>query len=238
APVIGELKPGPTRHAAKVESFYRNLIGLLRRAMVQVEAQAMCLFCSWRFGTQDVVILLAGAGDYYRIRLVTRRWAVKELGEHTYSPETLQRLKAASEERGDVGLDLPDMDHMYGNPLSAQERQKKLNDQRAARRTRRDAQRQQYLKATSTSPSTDRTAPPFTKEALDGLARGGNFFESRPPQLPFEAAEAQGWSRVLQLGSEMSNRYMESVQGFIRRCDIREDGRREGVRFHKATWTG
>ncbi|KAJ6622185.1 hypothetical protein B0H10DRAFT_1788483, partial [Mycena sp. CBHHK59/15] len=54
APLVGELKPGPTRHADKIDSFY-------------AEAQGLCLFCSWRFATQEEALLLARAGDCYRI---------------------------------------------------------------------------------------------------------------------------------------------------------------------------
>ncbi|KAJ6474745.1 hypothetical protein C8R45DRAFT_1217197 [Mycena sanguinolenta] len=250
APLVGELKPGPTRHADKIDSFYVNLSGLLLQGMLQAEAQGLCLFCSWRFATQQVVLLLAGAGDHYRVRRVTRDWAVEELDGEPYTAKTLKKLKAAWMERGDVNLDSPDNDdlnavedgdwtegqavHMYGNPQDANQRQQKLNDQRTLRRIKRNAQSQKYLKALTTPPSQDRTVPLFTNEALNAIHPGGELFESRPPELYFGDSETTGWSRVLQLGSTLSNQYMAKIQDFIRQFEILEEDRRKKVFFAKA----
>lgn len=93
APLLAELKPGPARHPTTLRTFYSNLSGLLRAASLQVHQQAICLFCSWRFGTQDNVILLAGPGDYYRLRWVNRKWAVDDLGGKQYLPGNLKKYK-------------------------------------------------------------------------------------------------------------------------------------------------
>ncbi|KAJ7823474.1 hypothetical protein B0H14DRAFT_3469992 [Mycena olivaceomarginata] len=57
------------------------------------------------FGTQQRIILLAGAGEYYRIRWVTRGWAVKKLNGEPYSPATLKVRKRAGEEFDDGDSD-------------------------------------------------------------------------------------------------------------------------------------
>ncbi|KAJ7883849.1 hypothetical protein B0H14DRAFT_3746092 [Mycena olivaceomarginata] len=218
--------------------------------MLQAKAQGLCLFCSWRFATQEVAILLAAAGDYYTIRRVTRRWAVDELNGESYTPQILKRLKEAWREQANVNLDSPDIDdvnaledgdwtegqesHMYGNPLDAHQRQQKLNDERTERRMRRNAQRQNYADALTTPPSQDRTAPLFTDEALNAIHPGGDLFESRPPELYFSDSETKGWSQVLQLGSTLSNQYMAKIQDFMRQRENLEEGRRKAVFFTKA----
>ncbi|KAJ7889354.1 hypothetical protein B0H14DRAFT_2561853 [Mycena olivaceomarginata] len=195
-------------------------------------------------------LLLAGAGDYYRIRRVTRDWAVKELNGEPYTAQTLKDLKAAWMERSDVNLDSPDTDdvnavedgdwtegqvgHMYGSPLDAHQRQQKLNDERTLRRIKRNAQSEKYLKALTAPPSKERTAALFTNEALNAIHPGGELFESRPPEIYFSSSETKGWSRVLQLGSALSDRYMAKIQNFIHDHEILEEDRRNKVFFVKA----
>ncbi|KAJ7264434.1 hypothetical protein B0H12DRAFT_1068695 [Mycena haematopus] len=235
APVLGELKPGPTRHADNIKSFYLNLTGLLRQGMLQVEAQALCLFCSWRFATQSHAILLAGAGDYYRVCRVTREWAVEELDGAPYSSETLKKLKAVWGERGDVDLDDPDnhdvnavedgdwtegqLGHMYGTPLDAHDRQQKLNNERTLRRLKRNAQREKYLNAITVSSSRDRTAPLFTNEALNDVHRGA-------VAGPMDGHVSYNLARH-------SDQYMAEIQVFIRQREQLEEARGKNVFFTK-----
>ncbi|KAJ6537459.1 hypothetical protein B0H10DRAFT_2142185 [Mycena sp. CBHHK59/15] len=123
APFFTELKPLPSRHVGGIESFWSSLTRLLRDGALQAEAQALCLFCSSRFGTQEDVVILTGAGDYYRIRRVTRAWSRPKLKGAPYTSNTLKDLKAATRER----LDLADdgdwtegkEEEMYGDSLSA-----------------------------------------------------------------------------------------------------------------------
>ncbi|KAJ7023539.1 hypothetical protein C8F04DRAFT_1134201 [Mycena alexandri] len=250
APVIVELKRGATRHAEKIDAFYHDLNLLLGRGMLQAEAQGLCLFSSWRFATQRRVVLLAGAGEYYTIRLVTRDWAADELGDDPYSAEGLKVVKGL---RGDDYDDDDDddsdnadddddddwtegrVDEMYGSPLNALERQKKLNAERDIRAAKRAAQREQYFAALATPPAADRTVPLFADEALDAVHPGGDLFESRPPEHYFAPGGTEAWSGVLRLGSERSNAYMAKIQDFIREQEIREDDRRKGVFFRRAT---
>jgi hypothetical protein len=214
---------------------------LLGEAVLQAEAQAHCLFSSWRVGTQDEVLLLAGAGDYYQIRRVTRDWSTVELGGKIYTSETLKDLKAAAkkldcmEEDGDwtEGQE----EDMYGDPGSAKDRQKRLNDQREGRNKRaekRAERTEQFANALNATPSADRTTPVFSHQALDELHRlqtQEDFLESEDPEKYFTGVDPSDWSRVLQLGSELSNRYMTRIQGFIRTIEEREAERRKNVLF-------
>ncbi|KAJ7243231.1 hypothetical protein C8J57DRAFT_1477179 [Mycena rebaudengoi] len=241
AALLGELKPGPTRHARRIASFLSNLNTLRGEAVLQVEAQAHCLFSSWRFGTQDEVLLLAGAGDYYQIRRVTRDWSIVELSGKVYTSETLKDLKAAAkkldymQEDGDwtEGKE----EDMYGDPGSAKDRQKRLNDQREGRNKRaekRAERTEQFTNALSATPSADRTTPLFSHQALDELHQlqaQEHLFESEHPEKYFTGVDPSDWSGVLQLGSELSNRYMTRIQGFIRTVEEREAERRKNVLF-------
>lgn len=249
APVLGELKPGPTRHPTGVKSFLKSLNLLLSEGTLQAEAQALCLFCSARFATQDEVLLLAGAGDYYQICRVTRTWSRPQLKGGKYSSNTLKELKAAARERllveDDGDWTEGKEEEMYGDPESAKQRQKELNEQRAqqvkqrskraaARVEKRDVQHQKFLDALKTPPSADRTTPLFTDAALNSVHRnetGDDLFESKAPETYFAESGFTEWSRVLQLGSGLSNRYMAKIQDYIRTFEDREERRRAEVFF-------
>ncbi|KAJ7499448.1 hypothetical protein FB451DRAFT_38810 [Mycena latifolia] len=250
APLLGELKPGPTRHPNTIGIFHTNLTQLLGQGMAQAEEQALCLFCSWRFASQNEVLLLAGAGDYYKICRLNRQWAVDALARarRPYSSDLLKRLKAAGTERFDASMSDPlaedgdwtedgDLENlMYGSPLDALARQKQV-DERAERRIRRDKVREKYQTALNTSPNDqDRASPLFTNEALNTVHRsetGVDLFESNTPEI-FFAKPSGTWSAVLQLGSDQSNRFMKEIQEVIRKCEIQEETRREHVYFEES----
>lgn len=101
APVIVELKPDEPRHPKNVESYHRSLSSLLKEGSEQAEEQALCLFCSWRFGGQKEVILIAGAGRHYRLRKVTRQWAANKLHGRSYSAATLKEMKENQDEKNE-----------------------------------------------------------------------------------------------------------------------------------------
>ncbi|KAJ7449710.1 hypothetical protein B0H11DRAFT_1743490 [Mycena galericulata] len=240
AALLGELKPGPTRHTRQIGPFLSNLNTLLGEVVLQAEAQAHCLFSSWRFGTQDEVLLLAGAGDYYQIRRVTRDWSIVKLDGKTYTSETLKDLKAAAKQfdymAGDGDWTEGQEEEMYGHPGRAKDRQERLNDQRKGRNKRaekRAERTEQFVNALNAPPSADRTTPLFSYAALNELHRQAqeDFFESEDPEKYFAGVGPSDWSRVLQLGSELPNRYMTRIQGFIRTVEERETERRKNVVF-------
>jgi hypothetical protein len=209
---------------------------LLGEAVLQAEAQAHCLFSSWRFGTQDEVLLLAGAGDYYQIRRVTRDWSIVKLDGKIYTSETLKDLKAAAKQFDYMAEDGDwtegQEEEMYGHPGSAKDRQKRLNDQRKGqnKRAEKRAERtEQFANALNAPPSADRTTPLFSHTALNELHRlqaQEDFFESEDPEKYFTRVGPSDWSHVLQLGSELSNRYMTRIQGFIRTDARLRNGKR------------
>ncbi|KAJ6478000.1 hypothetical protein DFH09DRAFT_1341988 [Mycena vulgaris] len=237
APLLAELKPGPTRHPKTLRMFYSNLSGLLREASLQVHQQAICLFCSWRFGTQDNVILLAGAGDYYRLRWVNRKWAVDDLGGKQYLPGNLKKYK--NPWWADKGLDQSNSDDvvdddwtegkqadMYGSPLDASARQNKLNSERRIAETRHH----KLVAALTTSPSNDRAAPLFQDAELDLIHQNHTdsnvpFFETRRAKIFFN--KPGEWSGVLRLGSVLTNEYMDRVKQLIKGHEVAEQKRRE-----------
>ncbi|KAJ7864277.1 hypothetical protein B0H14DRAFT_3443626 [Mycena olivaceomarginata] len=253
-PLIAELKPGPTRHADKIDGFYASLSGRLRAGMRQADLQAICLFSSWMFAIQNEIILIAGAGENFRLRRVTRDWATGILRGTPYinSFELVKLLKKEDlddeepnwEEIDDVNA-VEDGDwtegqeeDMYGGgPQDALERQQRLNAQRTQRRVARAARSQRYADALNTPPNKDRTAPLFSEEALNAIHKndtGGELFESRPPDTYFEGTGATAWSGVLQLGSPLSNAYMAKIQKIIQEHEIQEERQREAVVFHKS----
>ncbi|KAJ7045633.1 hypothetical protein C8F04DRAFT_1334217 [Mycena alexandri] len=134
---------------------------------------------------------------------------------------------------------------MYGDPHSAKQRQKELNErvkeqaeQRAKRATaraeKRDMQQQKLQDALKTLPSADHTTPLFTDAALNAVHRdqtGDDLFESKAPETYFAGSGFTEWSRVLQLGSDLSNRYMAKIQDYIRTFEDREERRRTEVFF-------
>ncbi|KAJ7714244.1 hypothetical protein DFH07DRAFT_785813 [Mycena maculata] len=240
ATLLGELKPGPTRHARHIESFLSNLNTLLRDATLQAEAQALCLFCSWRFGTQDVVLLLAGAGEYYRIRHVTRNWSVVELNGEIYTSKTLKELKTAAKQLDYLGEDGDwtegQEEEMYGDPGSAEDRQKTLNNKRKHHLWACRLVGFFGLYKLVQAPAT-RTAQPL----FSPMTRSTNSIESkqvetssslRPedPEKYFSGDGPSEWSCVLH-GSDLSNWYMTRIQDFIRTFEEREADRRKNVLF-------
>jgi hypothetical protein len=71
-PILEERKRGPTRHPKDLEEYCLSISGPLDEAKSQVTTQAGILFSSPRFLDQNIVILLATAGEYYRIAVLKR----------------------------------------------------------------------------------------------------------------------------------------------------------------------
>lgn len=58
APILIELKPGPTRHPKDLDTFLTAVMFRLRAAQQQATEQSFCLFASWRFASQIIVSTL------------------------------------------------------------------------------------------------------------------------------------------------------------------------------------
>ncbi|KAJ7644508.1 hypothetical protein FB45DRAFT_1116007 [Roridomyces roridus] len=258
APVVVELKRLPVRSAKNVDEYCTNLAGLLMSGKGQAEEQAICLFSSARFATQDDVFIVAGAGEYYQICWVTRRWAWKKLGgskSKGYIVQRLKRVKADDvtehvDDDGDWTLQKDAM--MYNDPLSVADMQIILRKERyEARSAKKEQVAEKAAAAREEGPSADRTVPLFSKTALNAVHRQKHqqeLFESRTPEKYMEYAQGviriiendrddelktikTPWSRVLQLGSSESNQFMDMIQTHIRKIEKAEDKRREQTMF-------
>ena len=71
-PLLEEKKRAPTRHPLDLEDHVRSIRSALLDAQVQVATQAKILFSSPRFATQDLVVLVASSGEYYRLAVLSR----------------------------------------------------------------------------------------------------------------------------------------------------------------------
>ena len=71
-PILEERKRCPTRHPKDLEEYFQSIFLALNEAQKQVSTQAKILFSSLRFLDQDTVILLATAGEYYRLAVLQR----------------------------------------------------------------------------------------------------------------------------------------------------------------------
>ncbi|KAJ6484152.1 hypothetical protein C8R45DRAFT_1099298 [Mycena sanguinolenta] len=191
---------------------------------------------------KDEVILLAGAGDYYRLRWVNRKWAADDVGEKEYLPGNLQNYKNPWWSDKDVDVDdnnnnksnSEDIDDwtqvkevdMYGSPLDARVRQDRLNSEQRIAETLHD----KFTAALRTPASNDRAEPLFKDAELDVIYRNHTgarlpFFETRRTKAFFN--QPGKWSGVLRLGSQISDEYMDRVKHFIKQHETAEQKRRE-----------
>ncbi|KAJ7027018.1 hypothetical protein C8F04DRAFT_1238293 [Mycena alexandri] len=229
APVLGELKPGPTHHAKGIKTFLSGLNLLLSEGTLQGR------------GSSTVSFLLGAICDTGRGPPARRGWG--DTPGHQEMPRgsgSLLKMTAIGRREKRTRCMVTQ---------SAKQRQKELNEQRTKRvkeqakqrakratgRTeKRDMQHQKLLDALKTSPSVDRTTPLFTDAALNAVHRdetGDDLFESKAPETYFAGSGFMEWSRVLQLGSDLSNRYMAKIQDYIRTFEDREEKRKTEVFF-------
>ncbi|KAE9388582.1 hypothetical protein BT96DRAFT_1025387 [Gymnopus androsaceus JB14] len=254
APVLVELKPGPPRHPKDAQSYLSALETILDEAEAQVEEQALCLFCSWRFATQNKVVLIAGAGWYYRIKVVTREWAVKKLDGCPYTTVRLKTMKRGQDEKNEDEVDEHEdlgedseceneekEEELYGDPVNAAQRQQQINEERMRRHERYNESRRKYLATVSKKPNyTDRSAPLFPAADLDRIYATLPFVQKAPKAF-FEHGSvasffvddsiASHWSQTFVLGEEKSNEVMKQVKVFMKTMEAREDTRRSSVHF-------
>jgi hypothetical protein len=110
------------------------------------------------------------------------------------------------------------------------EREKQIKA-RKARHDERDRKRQAHEDALEVLPNPDLTAPIFTDAQLDAA---GAVFESHSPKDFFDKPTSEKpvqWTKILRLGSELSNQYMQHIKEMLRRYERAEENRRETVFF-------
>jgi len=71
-PLLEEKKRPPTRHPRDLDTHVLSILEALDAARSQVTTQAKILFSSPRFATQNLVILVASSGEYYRLAVLSR----------------------------------------------------------------------------------------------------------------------------------------------------------------------
>ena len=95
-PLLEEKKRAPTRHPRDLEDHVWSILNALNDAQSQVTTQAKILFSSPRFATQDLVILIASSGEYYRLAVLQRGHPV--LQKLPTSDEVTELLSTPSEQ--------------------------------------------------------------------------------------------------------------------------------------------
>lgn len=71
-PLLEEKKRAPTRHPCDLDDYVWSIMTALNSAQSQVTTQAKILFSSPRFATQNLVILVASSGEFYRLAVLSR----------------------------------------------------------------------------------------------------------------------------------------------------------------------
>ncbi len=71
-PLLEEKKRPPTRHPRDLEAHVWSILAALDAAQSQIATQAKILFSSPRFATQNLVVLVASSGEYYRLAVLSR----------------------------------------------------------------------------------------------------------------------------------------------------------------------
>jgi hypothetical protein len=105
-PILEERKRAPTRHPKDIEEHIDTIHSALESAQKQVLGQARILFSSRRFADQKLVILLATAGQYYRIAVLRRDHSV--FGSAPSDFDVLDVLEAQEKDSEDLGEDSAD----------------------------------------------------------------------------------------------------------------------------------
>ncbi|KAJ7628596.1 hypothetical protein FB45DRAFT_918711 [Roridomyces roridus] len=245
APLLAELKRIPPRHSKTATTFHHNLIHLLNLACQQAKAQARCLFASSAFARQDRVILVAGAGDYYQVCIVTREWAIERLdGFDDLDEDDLEEIFATAIKNGAFIEKLEDKDladeykNIIGHPRRIREQIEERDARYVQRCLKREALQNRLAPSSPTGPNSDHSRARFSDEELGSVHRqtedGVELFEVQSAQTFFTQSESAVWSRLLRLGTSKSNDFMEKIQDIIGEFEVKEETRRKKMKFANA----
>jgi hypothetical protein len=105
-PLLEKKKRAPTRHPLDLEAHVRSIQAALDDAQSQVVTQAKILFSSPRFATQDLVILVASSGEYYRLAVLSRGHRALSVIPSAFDVFTLIMDEEETPEFSDVVEDL------------------------------------------------------------------------------------------------------------------------------------
>ena len=178
-PILAERKRGPTRHPKDLEEYFQSIFLALKDAQKQVSTQAKVLFSSVRFLDQDLVILLATAGEYYRLAVLQRDHDV--LLDKPSSFHINQLIEA--QDTPDLGDDVED----FSEPLVESSAIKKERHQLEEKRKEQERERQNRARtARAEARAARETALSDPKLKLKARARQRSQFvlDAGPPPYP------------------------------------------------------
>ncbi len=145
-PLLEEKKRAPTRHPRDLEAHVVSIQAALDAAQSQVTTQAKILFSSPRFATQDLVVLVASSGEYYRLAVLSRGHRTLSTIPSSYDIFTLIINQEETLEVSDVVEDLKcqlvlsartsterEQQRLFAQQKAEKEEKVKQNDAREAR---------------------------------------------------------------------------------------------------------
>jgi hypothetical protein len=243
-PILEERKRAPTRHPKDLEDCFSSLDTALDRAQRQVLSQARILFSSRRFAEQELVILLATAGQYYRIAVLRRDHGVFGKVPNEFDVENV--LDAQEKDCDDLGEDSDDyLSELILSSTIVQEReqipemfrQQEEKRQSATSDALNNAQNEALPDHERQRPSSDQTAPPVFKDGLiesfyklsrlstDEYHRYPQFFEpkSRANETIDSFARIRDphdrtkvvFTGVIRVGSPVSDRFVQMIRQYL-----------------------
>lgn len=243
-PILEERKKAPTRHPKDLEEHVESIRSSLASAQKQVVMQARVLFASHKFLGQDMVVLLATAGQYYRIAVVHRDHPVNRVVPVKYDLDKF--FKSAD---ADLVMNVTDIEPLFSAAALQKKklelekahgkeekmRQDKARDERAAARHAREL-------GLPSLPIPQRDQSRFVLSAFEPYTDGmietyhgfiGNrsryrhtsFFEPEPlPNLKLSSLgklrdpmRDQGvvFTGVIRVGTSASDKYIELIRDYL-----------------------
>jgi hypothetical protein len=204
-PVLAELKKGPTRRPGSMVKWLTELDLLLEHAALQAVSQAMCVFHSPQYQHQQQIILIAGAGEWFRVRAVNRP-ATETIDPSMTIASYYYRLRQFRE--------LDEINRIE-QLIIAKENQQAARDERAARHAARHAGNPPI------PPAQRSPRPPFSDEEINTAWLTSHLNTQRDlnvsflqvlPQLELSPRTTKLWSKPMRLGSPVANLYLEYVK--------------------------
>ena len=245
-PILEERKKAPTRHPNSLKQHVQSIVDSLASAEVQVVTQGRILFASPRFADQDQVILIATAGQYYRIAFFQRDHILNSNVPRSVDIKSF--LKQAA-----LNLNPLDTDDLVASPIlqvrrkEEKRRQDKARDARAAARETRKSKLadlkddEHALSKITSQPYTDETIETYYKgSGSTGGYRCTSFFEREP--LPNENLSTLAatvdenqdldeglvvFTGVIRVGTSVSDKYIGLIRDYLDGLAAAEKLRRE-----------
>lgn len=227
--ILIELKPPPTRSPKSISRFYTSLDRILSRAEGQAEIQGHCVMCTKRFSRQESVILIVGAGDWWRCRLWNRKnskddfegvFAGEDYMEYlqAYDDDLAREMQFDDDEIQDELVDLdavmgavPEREVFVAANKDAQKKQAN-NEARYRRLVERRATKELLQKEGDQAwEELEQASYPFSVAQLNLYRRlispeKGDFIPQDNAEVNEDSISTSSWSPTLRLGTIPSNK--------------------------------